>query len=885
MANFLFNLGRSSARRPFVAIIAWAVALIASAGSFLAFGGTLTDSFSIPGTETQRVTDQLSEEIEGLDGATGRVVFQSTDDAELTAEQQSQISAALADAADVDGVAAVIDPFETEAQLEEQTAQLESGATQIDEGRAELDAGQEQLDAGLTEAQSGQEQLDAAQAELTAQQETLDAGQAELDAAIEQAQDAGVYEAGKAQFDAQQAEIDAGQAQIDAAQAEIDAQQETLTEALNTAAEQQSQIDEGYAELEEQATQLDLAQQLADNASEIRAVSADGTTALGAVSFTDDLLTLPQEEKDAVMAAIEGADIDGVDVFFSSELSQEVAGILGPGEIVGVLLALVVLFVMMRVVWPALTPIITSVVGVGVGVAASLSLSGSITMSSVTPVLGVMLALAVGIDYALFIINRHRLNLKRGMDVYESIGLANGTAGNAVVFAGSTVLIALLALNVTGIPFIGVMGNVAAFCVFIAVLVAVTLVPAVMGLVGMRAISKKSRGRVGEAAEPEAPYTPIKTGRAWLRVIGGVAVLAIIAIPSASMRLGLPGGDQELPDSSAYQAYTIIDQKFGEGLNGTLLVTADLPEAVGEDGVLQAQVDVENAIMTNEDVAAVAPAGVSEDYDFLAFQVIPKEGPNAESTEQLVHDLRDQSPLEDGTELGVAGSASGNIDISEKLSDALPLYLAVVVGLSLLILIVVFRSLVVPLIATLGFVLSLFAAFGAVTAIYQWGWLSDLFGVHSPGPILSFLPIMLTGILFGLAMDYQLFITSGMREAYVHGSTARESVVAGMRHGKAVVTAAAIIMASVFGGFVFSHITMIRPMGFGLAAGVLFDAFLVRMYIVPALMTIVGEGAWWMPKWLDKILPNVDVEGSALEREHPVPTSTIEADSKDSSAN
>jgi len=274
--------------------------------------------------------------------------------------------------------------------------------------------------------------------------------------------------------------------------------------------------------------------------------------------------------------------------------------------------------------------------------------------------------------------------------------------------------------------------------------------------------------------------------------------------------------------------------------------------------------------MSHDAVVAVLPIAVSEDSDFLAFQVIPEGGPSSESTEQLVHDLRDSSPLEDGTVLGVAGSASGNIDISEKLASVLPIYLLVVAGLSILILIVVFRSLLVPIIATAGFVLSLFAAFGAVTAVYQWGWFGNLFGVHDPGPILSFLPIMMTGILFGLAMDYQLFLASGMRESYVHGLPARTAVVAGLRHGRAVVTAAAIIMVSVFGGFIFSHIAMIRPVGFALAIGVLLDAFVVRMVIVPSLMHLTGDAAWWLPKWLDRILPNVDVEGSALEREHPV---------------
>ncbi|MFN3865598.1 MAG: MMPL family transporter [Demequina sp.] len=869
MANLLFRIGRGSAAKPFVAIVAWLVALAAAAGGFFAFGGTLTDSFSIPGTETQRVTDQLSEEISGLDGASARVVFESQDGSALSEDQQRQVSEALAAATEVDAVAAVVDPFATRAELEGQVAQLEAGAQEIEGARAEIAAGQEQLDAGAAELQAGQEQLDAGQAQL-------DEGRAQIDAAIQQAQEAGVYAAQQPLLDAQQAELDAQQTALDEQQAQIDAGQAELEA-------QRAQLESGAAELETQATQVELGRQLAANASEIRTVSDDGSTALGVVQFSLGGLDLAQEDRDGVIDAVSSVPLDGVDVYFSAEVATSVDGILGIGEVVGVMLALVVLLIMMRTFLPAIQPIITSVLGVGVGVATALAFSGVTDMSSVTPVLGVMLALAVGIDYSLFIVNRHRKQLKRGMDVYESIGLANGTSGNAVVFAGSTVLIALLALNITGIPFLGVMGSVAAFCVAIAVLVAVTLTPALLGLTGMKAISKRSRNRLGHPEEAERPVTPMRTGRAVLALVVAAVALAVIAIPSASMRLGLPDGTQEPEDSTQYLAYTTIDEQFGEGLNGTLLVTADLPTAVSEENMLATQVAIQNAIMTEDAVAAVAPAGAADDGGFLAFQVIPTEGPSSQSTEDLVHDLRALSPLSveivsaeaDGEaitdiQIGVAGSASGNIDVSEKLDDALPPYLAVVVGLSLVILIIVFRSLVVPLIATAGFVLSLFASFGVVTAIYQWGWLSDLFGVHSPGPVLSFLPIILTGILFGLAMDYQLFITSGMREAYVHGSNAREAVVAGMRNGRAVVTAAAIIMASVFGGFVFSHIAMIRPMGLGLAMGVLLDAFVVRMVIVPSLIHLAGERAWWLPRWLDRILPNVDVEGAALERDHPV---------------
>ncbi|HEY0501690.1 MAG TPA: MMPL family transporter, partial [Kutzneria sp.] len=283
------------------------------------------------------------------------------------------------------------------------------------------------------------------------------------------------------------------------------------------------------------------------------------------------------------------------------------------------------------------------------------------------------------------------------------------------------------------------------------------------------------------------------------------------------------------------------------------------------------QVDIARVLSQQPDVVAVAPAGVADNKDFFAFQVIPADGPTSVSTADLVARLRALPTLPGGITLGVAGSASANIDVSDKLLDVLPLYLVVVVGLSLLIMIIVFRSLLVPLIATAGYVLSLFAAFGAVVAVYQWGWLSAVFGVHDPGPVLDFAPIILMGVLFGLAMDYQLFLVSGMREAYVHGVPARAAVTAGLRNGRAVVTAAAIIMVAVFGGFVFSELTMVRPLGLGLAVGVLFDAFVVRMLLVPALMHLFGRSVWWLPKWLDRILPNVDVEGAALERSHPLP--------------
>jgi RND superfamily putative drug exporter len=293
-----------------------------------------------------------------------------------------------------------------------------------------------------------------------------------------------------------------------------------------------------------------------------------------------------------------------------------------------------------------------------------------------------------------------------------------------------------------------------------------------------------------------------------------------------------------------------------------------MPEAIPEDAQTELQADISERFFALDNVLAVLPAAVSDDNKTLLFQIIPKLGPATLETEELVFDIRGlEAEIESdfGGDLGVTGMTATNIDISDKLGGALPLYLGTVLILSLFLLILVFRSILVPLLATAGFLLTVFATFGAVVAVYQWGWLGFLFGVHDPGPILNFLPTILIGILFGLAMDYQLFLASGIREAYVHGKSPKDAINYGIHLSRAVVVAAALIMVTVFGGFAFNHLTLVRPIGFGLAIGVLIDAFLVRLILVPAIMTILGKSAWWLPKWLDRILPNVDVEGSSLE--------------------
>ncbi|WP_053351616.1 MMPL family transporter [Leucobacter musarum] len=843
MAELLHRLGTFAARRAWTVIIAWAVIVGIAVGGFLIGFKGLSSSFDVPGTASGKVLEELEDSLPDFSGASGTVVFHSTDRKAFTDEQRAEITKLAAGAKDLPDVADVIDPFEAQQQLADQQQQLLDGQQQLDDGRAQAEAGQQQLEAARQQIADGQAQLDAANAQL---------------AAIEMPDEARAPQL--AALEAQQQQLDAGNAELDA---------------------QQQQVDAGVAELDANQVKLDQGAKLASFAENIRLVSNDDTTALVNISFTEPRLDLSQESKDAVIEHFEGTAIDGVDVALSTDISQGVPEILGVGEAIGVLLAAIVLIVVLGSILAAAFPIVTALVGVGVGAMATLSFSGLVQMASVTPILGVMLGLAVGIDYSLFILYRHRRQLLQGAGVEESIGLANGTAGNAVVFAGTTVIVALLALNITGIPFLGLMGTAGAVSVAVAVLIAVSLTPALLGIAGTRVLSRRARARAAEAAahepgtapDPMRSVKPMSNVRAILTAVVSVIVLLVIAIPSMSMRLGLPDGGSEAAGSTAYRAYTLTNDAFGEGANGPLLITADLPDGLDDDGVLDAQVDVASLLAEQSDVVAVAPVAVSDDHRLAAFQVVPAEGPNSESTEALVRDLRALPAISsDGGDitLGVAGQAAINIDISEGLQNVLPQYLAVVVGLSFLIMVMVFRSLLVPLLATGGFVLSLFATYGAVTAVFQWGWLGGLLGVHNPGPILSFLPVILVGILFGLAMDYQLFLATGMREAYAHGAPARLAVAQGFRAGRTVVIAAAVIMVAVFGGFIASESVMIKSMGLGLALGVLFDAFIVRMLLVPALMHLVGRGAWWLPKWLDRIIPNVDVEGAALERRHPV---------------
>ncbi|MEU0315540.1 MMPL family transporter [Nocardioides sp. NPDC006273] len=809
MAELLYRLGKTAARRAWLVILAWVLALSGAAGAYVAWSGELTTSFDIPGLPSSEVVDELQEGLPDLAGGSGTIAFRTEDGSPLSSSQKQEIQALITSAEDLPDVTAVTDPFQTEAQREAQAEKVADGQARIEAGLSKLERAQAKLDKA----------------------------QADIDEARAQTEAAGLP---TTQIDAQQAALD----------------------------KQQSKLDDSAADLETSAAEAENGAQLLELSEEIRMVSADGSAALANVAYSVGRLEMSEETKKATVDHFTDSPVDGVEIGVSADLSQEAPNPMGPGEIVGVGVAAIVLLVMLGTIIGAGVPLVTALTGVGIGALGALSLSGVVQMASMTPILGLMLGLAVGIDYSLFILNRHRKQLLHGSDVKESIALANGTAGTAVVFAGSTVIVALVALNMTGIPFLGLMGSVGAACVAIAVLVAITLTPAILSLVGGRIVSKRAKKKVSAQDAAEAHAKPMPTWRALVAVVASVIALLALAVPALDMRLGLPDGGSEPEGSPAKTAYTITEDSFGAGANGPLLVAAELPDGLGESGVQQAQLTVARTLADLDDVRAVAPVAVSEDGRTAAFQVVPEEGPNSVSTNELVNAIRDMPAVNGDITLGVAGATAVAIDVSQGLTDVLLPYLGVVVGLSLLILILVFRSILVPLIATGGFVLSLLATYGVVVAVFQKGIGAELIGLDSTGPILSFLPILLVGILFGLAMDYQLFLASGMREAYVHGAPARLAVAQGFRAGRSVVIAAGLIMVSVFGGFVFAESVMIRSMGFGLALGVLLDAFIVRMLLMPALMHLLGGSAWWLPKWLDRILPNMDVEGAALERAH-----------------
>ncbi|MDJ1372620.1 MMPL family transporter [Gulosibacter molinativorax] len=601
------------------------------------------------------------------------------------------------------------------------------------------------------------------------------------------------------------------------------------------------------------------------------ALSDDGKAAVIRVQFDTNSMSDLVHDKEAVVDIASGLEAEGLTVEYGGQLYQDLEYGLTASEALGVVFAAVVLIVTFGSVVAAGLPLASALIAVGVTMGVLLFVTRFITVSSASPLLAVMIGIAVGIDYALFILSRHRNQLAKGEDVEESAATAVGTSGSAVTFAAATVMVALLGLLIVGIPFLSVMGVAAAGGVFMALCTSLTLLPALFGFAGERLRPKQgSRAWLRETGQNEKPtmgrrWVRIVLKAPWVFVVLVIGVLGALAIPALHMQTSLPSGKGEAVGSTARDAYDIVAEHFGEGANGPMLVMLDITQ-VNNESLMSDLEAISDLVASTPGVESAGSAIPNRTVDSAIIQVIPTTGPDDPATLDTVNALRDLGPqieTDYGAVSSVTGATAVQIDITNRLNNALLPFAGVVVGLSFVLLMMVFRSVLVPLKAALSFLLSAFAAFGVVVLIFQDGILGEVMGIV-PGPIIAFLPIILLAIVFGLAMDYEVFLVSGMREAHVRGAGARDAIEEGFANAARVVTAAALIMFFVFIAFVPEGAGVIKVIALGLAAGIAFDAFLVRMTLVPALMALFGERAWTLPKWLDRILPDLDIEGEAL---------------------
>ena len=599
-------------------------------------------------------------------------------------------------------------------------------------------------------------------------------------------------------------------------------------------------------------------------------INKDQQATLGQVRFSAKVP--PEATLDRVLKAAKAPASSDVSTSVGGDAYKSTADPSHVPELLGLLVSFMILALTFGSLLAAGMPITTSLIGVAVTLSAVVVTSNVVTVSSTAPTLAEMLGLAVGIDYALFILSRHRRQMAEGVPAPESMARALATAGSAVVFAGATVIIALAGLSVAQIPVLTVMGLGAAGAVAVAVLIALTLLPAIALLLGerLRPRAKRQRHRTpAKVAQPEsAPrWVRVVTRFPIVTILAVIGVLGVAAIPAFGVRLAIPDNSTAPPASPQRVTYDKITAAFSEGYNAPLSLTADVITSSDPKGTVT---DLGKAIGKLPGVVAVTQATPNEGGDTALIQVIPPAGQTAPATTSLVDELRKQAPaLEKKYAVSgmlVTGSTAINIDASARLGEALVPFGIIVIGLSLILLMIVFRSIAVPLKATLGYLLSVGAALGAVVVVFQWGWLDSVVPGLANGPIVSFLPIFVMGVLFGLAMDYEMFLVSAMREEFVHSGDAHQAVFRGFKASSRVVSAAALIMVSVFVAFIPAGTATIQQIAFGLAIGVFVDAFVVRMTLVPAVMVLLDKRAWWLPRSLDRRVPVVDVEGAALHR-------------------
>jgi putative drug exporter of the RND superfamily len=597
-------------------------------------------------------------------------------------------------------------------------------------------------------------------------------------------------------------------------------------------------------------------------------VSPSGKIAFATVAYPVAVGNVTTAAKNALLHSGGAAKAAGLHVNIGGEIAAP--SNTSNGDVVGIVIAFIVLSITFASVLAAGVPLLSALVGLGTGLAAILAIGSVVTLSTTAPILATMLALAVGIDYGLFITTRHRQQLVAGMEYEKSIATAVATAGSSVCFAGATVVVALVALAIVKIPFLTVMGVAAAGAVVVAVAAALTFVPALLAAAGPRIIKGKAAQR--QIARTNAAgyrswgqhWVQGVTRRAFPVLVVGVAALVVMAIPAGHMRLGLPDAGTYPASSTDRQAYDLLAKGFGPGFNAPLLVVVDTPKAASAQKVSQALAQGAKGIA---DIALVTPPVQNPTHTLTLVTAIPKTGPNDPATKTLVSAIRARAAAatrSTGVEVLVTGSTALDLDVSSKLSGAIAPYLITVAILCILLLMLVFRSILVPIKAVIGYLFSVIASLGVTTWVFQEGHVTGALKVASTGPLVSFVPVILAGVLFGLAMDYEVFLVSRIREDYTHGTDPVAATISGYGKSARVVAAAAIIMTFVFASFITSQDLITKTIAFALAIGVIIDAFLVRMTLVPAVLTLLGRSAWWLPRWLGRALPKIDIEGENL---------------------
>ncbi|WP_405990632.1 MMPL family transporter [Streptomyces sp. NBC_00986] len=605
-------------------------------------------------------------------------------------------------------------------------------------------------------------------------------------------------------------------------------------------------------------------------------ISADGRTAYATVTFADQAEDIDKSEAQAVVRAAKAAQVDGLQVELGgSAIALTEASSGHTAEIVGVAVAALVLFLAFGSLAASLLPIGTALVSVGTAYGAIVLLGHAMTVADFAPMLGMLIGLGVGIDYALFIVTRHRRGLKRGLSVTEAVTNAVTTTGRAVVFAGATVCIALLGMLILRLGFLNGVAIAASSTVVLTVAASVTLLPALLSFIGPRALSRRERRRLAEhGPQPELPTGLAARWSAFVerrpKLLGTLAliVMAVLALPTLALHLGTSDQGNDPRSSTTRQAYDLLAEGFGPGVNGPLTLVTKIDGA--EDKLTLDNLDA--TLRTTEGVASVTPvtydAGGSTGY----FSVVPDSAPQSQRTSDLVDRLRTEvlPRAETGTSLDihVGGVTASYDDFADVIVGKLPLFVGVVISLGCVLLLLAFRSIGIPLKAAAMNVAAVAAAFGVVVAIFQWGWGSEFLGLGRAGPIEPFLPVIMVSVLFGLSMDYQVFLVSRMYEEWLETGDNRRAVRVGLAETSRVINSAAVIMISVFLAFVLSGDRVIAMFGIALASAVALDAFVLRTLLVPALMHLLGGANWWLPHGLDRVLPRISIEPPECRAAH-----------------